>query len=974
VEGEVLAGAAEQPARPQLEAELSLDPPVVPPTGRSRERVVARSADGVTPWPSGLAVQASLEEKLILAAGAGQLLEAPVSADLVLYHPRLTLEEAAGALPGAAGAVEFVVSPSPRAAQVLLDVGYENIRLFPCPEEVEREPVVGPPGGTVETPEGVELTVPEGALAVRVPVSAELLDAAELAALPEVTGFDTLAAVRIDLQGQTLGRSATLSLPAPAGTAAPTPGDPRLVLAERIDAPADGRGAFPRLAARASLQGSGDAARVVASPEQAGALPLDGILREGLYLVLQARQPMGFATGFVRAANGAALEAARVTADGLGTADVTPAGGRYSAPVPAGAGPTVRALHPVLDETGTASIPSLDPGQVVSLDLTVVSVPPTVLSVSPVDGAVDQPVGTEVTVLFSEDLSPGTVSGATLILELADAEGQPTGLRVKGSVALAADGARVVFTPARPLLPGRTFLARFTGGVADSGGAFYEGPPLAWSFSTSTVFVPGGQVHPERFHVRVPVDGVAEIYGDPGAVPGVPLGEIPWAVTPEIEGPAADPVRDTFQVKPDGSFTGTVGHPPDFAVTLESRVWVRVFDPSGALAAEFRVGPFTTPDGRGFVAPAGEAVSFRSAEGIEVDVPAAAFDRATLVTVRRLDPASLGLATPAGLQLGAYIDLDFEGRANETLRLAVPAPAAAPAGAQAFVGRPVSLPWGRRLQVIGVGGVEMRPDGPYLSNDPSLQPEILRPASGATVAARSGPSGATELTLAPKELPEGFRRSLMMEFVLRGGAAWFYEWGASWTMMAGLVQPFGLAQGIAHEAIYNKIGDLWVYVPEPHDWGGGFVLPVLSESPLEIVRRDTATGWILAEQPYDPLPAGTDIVDVGFLPGGTPAPPLLIGARPFRLVRFQAPGPDESQTLALEIEARGAPGGQVEVSSTPGFGLAAGTRLELFDLTPALRLDPEADPEAEAEPPVAGPALSVCDEDAPWSLPAMAGG
>jgi len=63
------------------------------------------------------------------------------------------------------------------------------------------------------------------------------------------------------------------------------------------------------------------------------------------------------------------------------------------------------------------------------------------------------------------------------------------------------------------------------------------------------------------------------------------------------------------------AFTGTVGHPPSFAVTLGSKIWVKVFDPTGTLAAEFRVGPFTTPDGLGFVAPAGEAVTFHSAEG-----------------------------------------------------------------------------------------------------------------------------------------------------------------------------------------------------------------------------------------------------------------------------------------------------------------------------------------------------------------------
>ena len=65
-----------------------LDPPVIPPTEHADARVVARSADGVTPWPSGLAVRAVLAETLHLSDGS-QLLEAPFTADLVLYRPHL---------------------------------------------------------------------------------------------------------------------------------------------------------------------------------------------------------------------------------------------------------------------------------------------------------------------------------------------------------------------------------------------------------------------------------------------------------------------------------------------------------------------------------------------------------------------------------------------------------------------------------------------------------------------------------------------------------------------------------------------------------------------------------------------------------------------------------------------------------------------------------------------------------------------
>lgn len=956
--GEPLAGVERPEQTPALVADLTLDPPVVAPTGRARARVVARSADGTTPWPSGLAVQAFLEERLVLTGG-GEELEAPFSADLVLYHPALTPAEQGGAAPSAAGAMEFMVSPSPRAAQVLLEVGWENIRLFPFPEEVERGPLVGPDGGTVDSPEGVELSIPEGALTAKVPVSATLLTAAELAALPAVAGYDTLAAVRVELSGATLARPATLALPKPSATPSDSQAEPRVILAELIDAPVDGRGTLARMVARTRQEGQ----RVVAAPELAGLLPLDGIVREGLYLLLAAQQPLGFSTGFVRAGNDTPVAQSRVTADGLGTGDLSRLTGRYAVPVPAGASRRLVARHPGLDERGEGTIPSLAPGQVVNLDLTVAAVPPRVVSFTPADGAANQPLASAVSVLFSEALDPATVTSSTLTLELAGPDGEATGIFVDGSVTLS-EGVRVVFAPKRPLLPGRTFRALFTGGVADAGGAVYAGAPVLWRFSTSTAIVAGGQVHPEKFHVRLPVNGVAEIWGEPGAMPGALPGQVPWVVTPEIEGPVADPQRDTFQARADGSFTGTVGHPPGFAVTIGSRIWVKVFDPTGTLAAEFRVGPFTTPDGLGFVAPAGEAVTFRSAEGLVVDVPAGAFTEATLVTLRKLDPASLGLPAPQGLGVGAFIDLDFEGEAAETLRVSVPAPANAADGAQVFIGAAVTLPWGRRLQLLSVGGVLERDGQRYLSNDPSLQPELPVSASGpASVAGAS----ALRLQTAQAELPRRFVQSLLMEFTLRSQAVFYYEQGVDWTLLVGSSTPFAFGLGAAQEAIFNTLADLWVYLPVPHDWSGGFVLPVLSNQPLELVRRDRATGWILARKSYGPVDNDVAVLSVPLDSEQDPVPPMLVDAQPFHLLRFAAPDDGETVPVRLEVEATGEDG-KVKLAPSSGYPLPEGTHLALFDIEPALALFTDE----SFGPPVAGPTAQVCGEAA-WEMPPFEG-
>ena len=222
--GQPLLGVSLPETVPELHGDLTLTPPQVPPTGVASARVVARSDDGETPWPSGLAVVATLAERLLLSGG-GQLLEAPYSSDLVLYHERLTTAELGSSLPAAAGAVEFSVSPSERAREVLLDVGYENVRLDLFPGQIERGLLLGPAGGSVASADGVELDLPEGALAERTAISARLLSGSELQELPPVLGFTTLAGVRLEWGGQSLQRDATLRLPLPDATPDELPGD-----------------------------------------------------------------------------------------------------------------------------------------------------------------------------------------------------------------------------------------------------------------------------------------------------------------------------------------------------------------------------------------------------------------------------------------------------------------------------------------------------------------------------------------------------------------------------------------------------------------------------------------------------------------------------------------------------------------------------------------------------------------------------
>ena len=989
--GEVLTGADRPGEIPAFEADLQLEPAIITPTGKSQARVVARSADGATAWPSGLAVQAFLEETLILAAGQGQLLEAPFAADLVLYQPRLSPAELNGNALGSAGAADFVISPSSRAAQVLLEVGYEDVRIYPFPETVERGPVVGPSGGTVGQGDGLELVIPEGA------VSAETVATAELVPLDEVNagvaqwpGYTTLAAVRFDFQGKVLGRAATLRLPVPDGTPAEVAGDPRVILVEIVEAPDDLRAAFPKLTARSRQQGTGSQARIIAGPDSNGGLPLEGLVREGLYLVLHADLPIGFATGSVRHGNGAGLDLARVTVGALGTADLTSGGGRYSMPIPAGDPRTLQAVHPDTDELGEA-VASVAAGQSVTVDITLQPTPPTIVGLTPADGSTDQPTLVTVAVQWNEALDPSSVSPSSLRIELADAQGNGTGLFANGEARLSPDGSSVYFDLDRPLAPGRNWVASFHGGVRDLRGAGYAGPvPVQWRFSTSTIVSPGGQVDASRFHIEVPVNGVARIYADADAIPRAQLGQTPWLVVPyAITRRGLDPLSTQYPATTNGSFDGFIGS-AGYPVELGTEVWVKVLDPQGQIAAEFKVGPFVSPDGKGFVAPPGEALTFRSAEGVLVDVPAGAFDEATLVRVEMLSLGSIGLTTPEGLQAGAYVRLDFNGEANETLRLSVPAPAAAEVGDQVFVGEKINVAWGKRLQMLTYGAVLERSGEKLMSNDASVQPE---PAGGSNLTTETGSeqkSGGLTLGLdslsvaaaskssetcfgAQQQGRECVAAQLLAEFRRRSDAVWYYEQGVDWALISGPMAPFALGVGSGLEVIANAIADMFVFIPSPRDSRGGlFILPVISDQPLVIQRRDAATGWVLSEDAYDPISQGggpVTIATVDPLGGGSPSEPMLLSAAPFQFLRFSAPPPESTDRLRLEIEAETDANGRVTLKGVEDYDLPALTSLQVYDLEPLTPKEEDGEPQAPKE----GPKTRLCEDSDSWNLPDFKG-
>jgi hypothetical protein len=982
--GSALVGSSLPAQLPSLTGTLTLDPPQVAPAGKSRARVEAHSTDN-TAWPSGLAVQAYLDEKLILSDGS-ELYESPFSTDLVLYHtsgvfnsipsPRVSGERVPEggvrgphplAVPAATGLLDFIVSPSPKAAEVILQTGYDNIRLYPYTAPLERGSVLGPSGGTVTSTEGIELTLPEGTLTQQTVVTVRYLTATELQGLTPPLGFQVLTGVRIEAAGRTLARPATLTLKTPANTPADPQGEPRIVLAQWQAQPIDGRGAFAKVVNRGeriASQGSNPEKLRFAPEPTNSALPLAGITQEGVYLILRADAAIGYATGFVKAESGIGYFDARVTAAGLGTADLSLPGGRYAIPVPSGTAKTIEARHPSLDERGTATIASMAPNAVVSQDITIRPQGPTILSVQPVNNAQEQPIGSVIRIQFSEPLDPTSVNASLVRIEIANAAGTSTGLEVLGTVTLASNGTQLLFTPARALPPGRVILCTFLGGVRDAGGTLYAGAvPYTWSFPTSTDVTWGGQVNPSKIRILVPQNGTAQIIGEAGALP---LSQsTPWAVKPDVEGLACPSVTTT-QANTQGGFSLTAGCPPTNSLTLSSIVWLKVFDPTGTLAATIKLGPFTTPDGKGFVARAGEETSYTTPEGIQVTVPAEAFGDAKLVTLTQVAPSSITAPMNPGLEVGAAVRVEFDGFAYKSLRVKVPLPATAIPGRLVFVGEPVTLSWGERLSLIDLarvvdGGNGTRLASNLVADQPADPPSGVKSGIGLLNLGTptTNPHCLSKLPCAPicKDAPPApgcdasvttlpaqgcaacacstFVCTALAEMNSARTAVFVHSTMVELSAFIGNATPAGFGQ--QYSVLYSTMADTFVYVPEPNNWKGNYILPALKGVAFSVIQRDKALGWVTREWQFGPLTGNLQLVELPPPAGDLKEPPrpaVLLESSVADVMLFKGELPGDGQnsscrTLRLEMQACTDKNGVVTLQPFV-FPLAAGTRVELL--------------------------------------------
>ena len=789
----VVDPCSDRPCPPLVSTRFTLEPPAVLPTGHTVVTVVIDGADPAR-FPSGFAVQASIDEELKLADGS-RIAAPPFTTDLILQRT----------LRGDAATAQFRLAPSERAATVVLEVGFSRIRILPYPGRLDRGSLIGAEGGRVPGDGTVTVDLPAGAAVEPVRASTAAI---ETSSLGTINGFEIIRGFELSLQRT--DDSAPVELLHPARiTLATASTTKQHVLVEIVDPTPHGR--IYRLAAvMAPLSGN----RVTTEAIDRSVLPLDGVIREGRYLLLAATNPIAFAMGAVRGPSAAFVRDAKITTT-LGVAGLTAFNGVFALPVPA----ATFTLVPRTVMTGDgapyihAGVPAQ--GSVVSIgELHLILQPPSLTSVFPARGAGNVPLTTTVKAIFAPAIDPASVTSDAIVVY--DATMQ----RVAGAVA--AEGATgVVWSlPAgERLKPNSLYTAHIAPSIRAPNGTPF-GRSEIFTFTTVTEVI-NGEVRPERVRITIPdANHRSRIFGIAGALPSS------WLAIAVRRG-------SDFVTKPqgtagnDGSFGFTIGE----NVALSDLIDLQVINAAGAIAAIVPLAPFVTDDAAGFVAAADRDTKFLAPDGTKITVPKDAFDSAVLVSTAPAKKETF-LEIPQfdeELQYTTSIRVDFDGVAAKRLDVELPVP-------------PGTATEGRQF-LLGVLGQSVR--GPRM-----MIVDTLRIENGKfTTAAAPAPAGArvgTNSVLPPdriKDYLNGVNRSgtfgvVDIKAIAPGGLAW------------------AVIDGIAGHAdvFWDHLDSLFAaayYVADR----GRIAIPVQAGKRFEVVGVDASTGLQAFSKVYDPLPA-----------------------------------------------------------------------------------------------------------------------
>jgi len=879
---------------------FTLDPATILPNGFTTATL---RTDPAPAYPSGTAVQAYVDEQLNLADGR-VILDPPFATDLLIYR----------SLTNDAGVAVFHLAPTTTAAAETLRDGVDHIRIVDYPGRVDRGSLIGAEGGRVAGDGGVAIDIPAGATAQPVHATVTSFGASDLAAVGSIPGFHVAGGFTLSLVDTNGAAVVSLLKPARATFSVDASkfasGNRQVIVAELLtNTP---YGAMPRLAAITSIIPTDAQGATVFTTRNVSTaeLPLDGLVRDGRYVILTADAPIAFAWGQVHAGDAAApaVPNARVTAgigtpltSSLGVTDLTRAGGVFVIPV--AAAPAAQfSLLARTNGTGDGdpllgtSIPAA--GAFVPFGILPLLAPPLAMPViTPADGSVisaDAPFTPQA--VFATTIDSTSVANAITITNLT------TGRAMTGTTTAA--GSTVSFHTTDKLDAGTRYVLTVAPTIRAASGRLFGRSAVA-HFSTSSLPAGNTTIHPEKIRITIPdANGLSTISGTAGALPS---GDQALAVRRGLAFTNAPQAT----VSGDGSFQFTAGDGVRDIVSTSDAIDLQVIDSvSHAIIAIIPLTPFVTADGTGFLAPVGVTTTFTAAPplSVTVTVPAGAFDVPTLVQLSAGSAAEYANVPnlAAELHLGPMIHVGFDGIAQKPLQLVIPAPAGTDPAKSYFLGSLEHSSRGPRINLI----------------------DTLRLANGSFTTALD-PNGA-QLRVA--------------SLAVRGQSV-FASPGAVKKVMGGLYRTasltavdltpsvgWGFISGVQQgsDVFWDSFASLFVPAITISNNAGHALIPILADKPFTIVGVDASTGLQTSTKGYAGFAAGDPLGAVVLdATSDNDTGPIPTFASPARIEIIDVPSAGVSLTSLRNLKVSFDNGSVTVAAGTPVP--AANTHIEVFD-------------------------------------------
>jgi hypothetical protein len=712
VSGEALRGV--EPVLPTTGSGVVVAAPAAIVAGSGRGATVVMELDALPQMlSSGTVVEVRLRESYDLRDGR-QIIGTASNQDIVTYQVSPTLSH-----PGALGAY-FNLTPSRAFTISELREGRVAIELT-LPQEAERAEVVGPDGGEVAGSGSLQLIVPPHAASQTTVIR---LSPVAAAALPQDdgSGWELQGAFALEVSGGELDRGAPYAL----GFGTPVPDGQQFVIAQLITV--DGRSEVVL-----TSFGRGQDGRVVMDAcDSATSVCLAGFGGSGTYALFVLPAGAAMVTGTV-ADEQAVRAGVVVRADTKGVVSVTDSSGRYVLPVPAGAASTLTSIDRERDLRATATV-TARPGEVISVDLELLPTLPQVVQIEPANHASQVERGAVVTVTFSKEIDPASVSEASALLLQTDSRATSTSHEIVVRRSLSADGTQLVITPTDLLIPNTVYRVLLTSAITDRHGNGLQGSGASGQgsgafvsdFTTASTFK-ADALPPNTLRISLPDNGTGKVppIGTVGlvfvcgganlAAPGTAVvvqngtSQVTYtASATDANGVSgSDPSTSSGQGLCDVLFPGRcdTAAPGAFCAVVDAalgdRVQVQVQDvlhntvtlDAGNMTDE-RTGATAIP-------PEGGVVGYPPDPRYQALVPDGAFAVPTLVQITPITANGVGLSLAdypvltsldqSKIELVGAVQLDFEGTAQRNIDISVPAPPDADAEDQYIATQAVSF-------------------------------------------------------------------------------------------------------------------------------------------------------------------------------------------------------------------------------------------------------------------------------------------